>query len=333
MSRPNRIFFAGAVYHVYNRLARGERVFDDEFEARRFKELLAEISMRDGLTVFAWALLGNHWHIALRVSEVPLERPIRSLQQRITRGVNARRRVFGPLWQGRYKAKLVNEQRYLDQLLVYIHLNPVKAGIVADPADYSWSGHREILGLEKEPIVDVDAVLRLFGKTRRKARAAYGRIIEVAAGEEWTSKLPGHLPWWRLGRPVKGGDEDPEIAYRLKQEEKMKGPADRPLLDAEVFVKLGAIALEVSVDALRSRHRSAEIVSAREHLAILGVERYGLRVVDLAAVMNKSPDTLTKAIARVAGRRASGAENTKSIDDLDATIAAAGFACNNGGMA
>jgi len=333
MSRPNRVFFAGAVYHVYNRLARGERVFDDDFEAKVFKDLLAEISRRDGLTVFAWALLGNHWHLALRVGEVPLERPMRSLQQRITRGVNARRQVYGPLWQGRYKAKLVKEQRYLDQLMVYIHLNPVKAGIVTDPADYPWSGHGEILGLAKNPIVEIDTVLRVFGKTRRTARTAYKRMLETASKEEWTSNSPGHLPWWRLGRPAKGEDEDPEIAYRQKQKEKAKGPADRPSLEADEFVQLGAVALEVSVEALRSRQRKTEIVSAREYLAILGAERYGLRVVDLATVMNKSPDTMTKAIARVANRRAEKGECLHRLNDLDIAISAAGFLLDNGGTA
>lgn len=87
----------------------------------------------------------QHYHFAVRTGKVTLDRPLRSLQQRVTRSVNTRERVFGPLWQGRYKAKLVDDQRYLDQLLVYIHLNPVIAGLVDDPAKYHWIGHRELL--------------------------------------------------------------------------------------------------------------------------------------------------------------------------------------------
>jgi putative transposase len=333
VSRPNRVFFRGAVYHVYNRLARGERVFDDEFDAHVFAKLLLEVTVRDQLTVFAWALLGNHFHLAVRVGEVSLDRPMRSLQQRVTRSVNARRRVFGPLWQGRYKAKLVQEQRYLDQLLFYIHLNPVKAGIVDDPAEYPWSGHRELLGRVKDPIVEVDTVLRLFGKSRRSARAAYTRQLNAAAEENWANKSPGYLPWWRLGRPPKGEDEDPETAYRRKLEQESQGPADRPSLDVEDFVKIGASIIGISLEDLRGRQKQPEIVSARETLAVLGVERYSLRVVDIATAMSKSPDTMTKAIARATKRRLNGDDRLRALDELDSAIAKEGLAANNGGTA
>ncbi len=102
---------------------------------------------------------------------------MRSLQQRITRRYNAQQKVFGPLWQERYRAILVKDQRYLDQLLVYIHLIPVVCGMVDDPADYQWSGHRALIGKAKNPIIAVDEVLRLFGKTRRSARSAYARAM------------------------------------------------------------------------------------------------------------------------------------------------------------
>ena len=115
MSRAGRVFFEGAVYHVYNRLARGEQAFGEESEAQWFRKLLQEVAERDGLTVFAWCLMSNHYHLAVRTGQVSLDRPMRSLQQRVTRRVNARRKVFGPLWQGRYRAKLVEDQRYLDR--------------------------------------------------------------------------------------------------------------------------------------------------------------------------------------------------------------------------
>ena len=102
-----------------------ERVFEHAKETDAFVDLLREVLERDELTVFAWSLLPDHFHLAVRTGAVSLDRPLRSLQQRVTRGVNFRCRVYGPLWQGRYKAKLVQDQRYFDQLLIYIHLNPV----------------------------------------------------------------------------------------------------------------------------------------------------------------------------------------------------------------
>ena len=195
----------GGVYHVYNRLGRGERVFDQEIEAAAFVEQLREVVQRDGLTVFAWCLLGNHYHLAVRTGVISLDRPMRSLQQRVTRGVNLRRRVYGPLWQGRYKAKLVEDQRYLDRLLIYIHLNPVVAGIVDDPAVHRWSGHLELLGKVKKPITDVDEVLMLFGKTRRTARRAYVRAMKGTIAEPWAGEGPGRLPVVEARAPGRGG--------------------------------------------------------------------------------------------------------------------------------
>lgn len=335
MSRPDRVFFEGAVYHVYNRLARGESVFGEEAAALRFRDLLREVSQRDELTVFAWCLMSNHYHLAVRTNSVPLDRPLRSLQWRVTRSVNASRRVFGPLWQGRYRAKLVSEQRYLDQLLAYIHLNPVSAGIVGDPAKYRWSGHREVVRPLKNPIVDVDEVLRLFGTTRRAARAAYVRTLKAAVDEPWIGEDPGWLPWWRLGRPPKAEEEDPEVAVGGKREQERAGEVDRPTLSADEYIQRGVAAAGVTVDDLRSRLRGPNVVRAREILAVVGVERYGLRVNDLAREMRKSPDSMTKMIGRTVRRRRTDLHLRATLDHLDQTIAAnkGGERPNNGGTA
>ena len=121
MPRPNRVILEGGIFHVYNWIGRGEPVFSDDNEAAAFTDLLSEVKQRDGWTVFAWCLMSNHYHIALRCGAVPLHRSLKSLQQGVTRGFNARHQVVGPFWQGRYRAKLVENQRYLNGLLAYIH--------------------------------------------------------------------------------------------------------------------------------------------------------------------------------------------------------------------
>jgi len=117
----------------------------------------------------------------------------RTLHQGVTRSFNARRRVFWPLWQGRSDSKLVTNRRYLDGLLTYIHLNPVAAGMVGDPAAYRWSGHREIPGRVRESQMDVDQVFVLFGDTRSRARRKYERAIKGAVGEPWLGEDPDKL--------------------------------------------------------------------------------------------------------------------------------------------
>lgn len=326
MPRPGRVFAEGAVYHVYNRLARGEQVFAAEDEAVRFVNLLREVMRRDEVMVFAWCLMSNHYHLALRTGAVSLDRPMRSLQQRVTRGVNARRRVYGPLWQGRYRAKLVDDQRYLEGLLVYIHLNPVTAGLVDDPAEHRWSGHRELVGMERDSIVDVDEVLRVFGTTRRRARAAYVRRLKGAVEEEWIGEMPGRLPWWRLGRPPKGEDEDPEDAVRARRKNAAERPEWRPRMDAASLVELGAFIIGVSIEDLRSRRRDREVVRARELLMLVGVERYSLRVVDLAQALGRSPDGMTKTLTRAIRRRTEDSGFLEAAETIDRALAETGAA-------
>jgi len=321
MPRCERMFVEDGYFHVYNRLGRGEHAFGDEETARFFIERLREVVQRDGLTVFAFCLMSNHYHMAVRMGVVPLSCSLQSLQQRTTRFINWKHQVYGPLWQGRFKAKLIDSDAYMAGLLSYIHLNPVSAGLVSDPADYPWSGHLDLLGKRKETIVDVDAVLRVFGKTRRSARAAYVRELNTAEEEEWIGEQPGNLPWWRLGRPPKGEDEDPEDEIRKRRERESLGPEWRPAIHEGEFVQRGCAMLGITVEDIRSRGRGQEIVTGRELLMVLGVERYNLKVKDLAVQLGQSSSGLSKALARGIQKRKNHAEFTRKLDDLDKRMA------------
>jgi hypothetical protein len=108
---------------------------------------------------------------------------MKTLQQGVTRARNFRCRVFGPLWQGRFKAKEVVDERYLMQLIAYVHLNPVKAGLAEEAGGYRWSGHQDIVGRRRDPIVAVDDVLLLYGETRRRALRGQGDGAGCRDGE------------------------------------------------------------------------------------------------------------------------------------------------------
>ena len=322
MPRPARVFLEGGIYHVYNRISRGEDVFADDDEAAAFVGLLREVKNRDGLVVFAWALMSNHFHLALRTGAIPLAHSMRSLQRRATRGYNVRHGVFGPMWQGRYRAKMVEDQRYLDGLLAYIHLNPVSARVVDDPADYRWSGHREIIGRTREPITDVDEVLVLFGNTRKSARQSYVRAIKGTVTEPWVGEGPGKLPWWRLGRPmVEEESPAPDSKAAFIDELGRSTGLERPRLSAAEFVALGAKFLSARPDDLTGRGRAPEVVRARELLATLGVERYGLRVKDIAAEFDKSAEASSRMVSRGIGKRLGDERFREDLDALDSHIA------------
>jgi len=321
--RRNRVFLEGGIFHVYNRVGRGEMIFADEDEATAFVEQLRSVKVRDGLKVFAWCLMSNHYHLALRCGAVPLSRSMKSLQQGATRGFNARHRVYGPMWQGRYRAKLVEDQRYLDGLLAYIHLNPVSAGIVDDPAEYRLSGHREILGRVRTPVADSDEVLALFGETRRSARRAYVRSIKGTVEEPWVGEDPGRLPWWRLGRPSKDATGAPstDVTVAIIDELGRSTGLERPGLEAEEFVGAIAAHLDVRLEDLAGRQRAPRVVQTRELAATLGVERYGLRVNEIAAVLGKSAEAVSRMVSRGTVKRQEATDFGRCYEELDRLLA------------
>ena len=116
MARKPRLFVPGATYHVYCRVARGEFVFDDPYEAEEFVEKVREIRDADDWRILAWCLMGNHYHLVIKTGLIPLWRSMLRLQAGIARGFNKRRRYLGRLWQSRYRARIIDSTNYFDRL-------------------------------------------------------------------------------------------------------------------------------------------------------------------------------------------------------------------------
>ena len=164
MPRHPRLVIPGATYHDCCRVARGEFVFDDPHEAGDFVEKAREIRDADGWRILAWCLMGNHYMV-VRTSSVPFWRGMHGIQNRFSCGFKSRFGRTGSLWQGRYKANDVEDQSYLDRLVLYVHLNPVMAGLVDDPVEYPFVGHREAKREIRTPFVDVDEMLLAQGRS------------------------------------------------------------------------------------------------------------------------------------------------------------------------
>jgi REP element-mobilizing transposase RayT len=312
------VFIEGGIYHVYCRVSHGEAVFADETEAGEFTGIVQRIKERDGLVVFAWCLMSNHYHLALRTGEVPLWRSMASIQGLATKGFNRRHRVYGPLWQGRYKARFVEDERYLHQLLAYIHLNPVSAGLVNDPARYRWSGHREIIGKDHRALADVDEVLMMFGESRRAARSAYVKSLNVVGTAVWIGEEPSRLPWWRSARdeavsPREGGVYVDYLGRSTAPE--------RPRMPVEEFLERACAVEGVDVDELASRGREPRLRELREMVAVIGVEKYGQRVRELAERMRKNPGSVSRWVTNAAERRLSDSSFARRLRHLDEALA------------
>ncbi|HUJ09265.1 MAG TPA: transposase [Verrucomicrobiae bacterium] len=209
MARPIRVEFEGAVYHVMARGNERKAVFRDDKDRQRFLETLAEMVERFGVRVHAYCLMGNHYHLLVGTPRGNLSQAMGWLQVTYTVRFNRRHRRSGHLFQGRFKAHLVEADEYGRWLVVYVHLNPVrprqKAATLSaerrlELERYAWSSHQDYAGLRKPaPWLDLDW-LRYWGKSSREAQREYRKEVALAFGK------PVDTPWEQLqGGLVLGG--------------------------------------------------------------------------------------------------------------------------------
>lgn len=150
MSRPLRIMYPDAWYHVMNRGRRGERIFESNDDYERFLGVMREAVELFALRVSAFCLMPNHYHLLVQTPDANIDRCMRHINGVYTQRFNSTHGLDGILFRGRYKSILVSEDRYLLQLVRYIHRNPVRAGMVERVEEYEWSSHKAYVGHAKK---------------------------------------------------------------------------------------------------------------------------------------------------------------------------------------
>jgi REP-associated tyrosine transposase len=193
MARKPRIHFPGAFYHVILRGNAGQPVFIDDADRYRFYLLMQEVTVKFGCRVHAFCCMTNHIHIALQVGTLPLSRIMQNISLRYTTWINRKYHRTGHVFQGRYKAILLDADSYLLELVRYIHLNPVRAGIVSQPTEYPWSGHNTYLGKEELPWLTTEWVLSQLSAEISLARKGYYEFVLAGMDECRRSKFNSGL--------------------------------------------------------------------------------------------------------------------------------------------
>ncbi|MCB1934784.1 MAG: transposase [Nitrosomonas sp.] len=185
MARPLRIELSGGLYHVTSRGDRREDIYLDDVDRSNWVTLFGHVCKRFNWVCHAYCLMDNHYHIVVETAEANLSKGMRQLNGVYTQNFNRRHNRVGHVYQGRYKAILVDKDSYLLELSRYVVLNPVRSGEVKAVEQWSWSSYSAMTGKSDRPDwLQTDWVLGQFGKQRKRAIAAY--IDFVHAG----MKLP-----------------------------------------------------------------------------------------------------------------------------------------------
>ena len=206
MSRPLRIEFPGATYHVTSRGDRCEAIFVDDEDRQRLLAVVAGALERFEAVALAYCLMGNHYHLVLRTYRPNLSQVMRQVNGVYTQSFNRRHGKVGHVFQGRFKAVLVDEEAYLMAVCRYVEWNPVRAGIVPEVLDWPWSSAQQHLGLASaEPWLDSAALFgHLLGRDAvlpsdwHEARGKYATLLQ----QENVSPL-----WANLRQQIYLGDE------------------------------------------------------------------------------------------------------------------------------
>lgn len=256
MSRPLRLEFPNALYHVTSRGDRREPIYEDDVDRVAWLEVFDQVCSRLQWRCHAWCLMGNHFHLLVETPEANLSVGMRQLNGAYSQRYNRRHGKVGHVFQGRFKAVLVERDSHLLELARYVVLNPVRAGMVADTGDWPWSSYHAMLGHEPSPDwLETDWLLSQFGKRRADAVQRYVDFVRAGVG------LPS--VWESLRGQVFLGSDDfvQQMQARIDQGSPLR---EVPQLQRRPLTALPARELKAG-ESSNTAHRDRQL--ARAYLA------------------------------------------------------------------
>jgi putative transposase len=201
MARLPRLTLPGYPHHVIQRGNNRQPIFAGEDDYRLLLELFETYSRELKVAIHSYVLMGNHFHLlATPEADTGLPELMQAVGRRYVRHFNTRQQRSGTLFEGRYRSTLIQAERYLLACMVYIDLNPVRAGMVSDPTQYAWSSHRHYAGIAHDRLVTPHPLYWSLGNTPFAREQAYGELITVGLSRETREALAGSAHrGWALG--------------------------------------------------------------------------------------------------------------------------------------
>ena len=279
------------------------KIFRDNRDQEDFLNRLAKLLPETQMACYAWVLIANHAHFLFRTGRVPLATLMRRLLTGYAVGFNRRHKRHGQLFQNRYKSIACQEEVYLRELVRYIHLNPLRAGIVSTLRElnkYPYCGHSALMGSKRRPWQDIDYVLRYFGKTSHNARKAYSSYVEAGLGQGRRDELTGggvirSLGGWsavgRLGLRGHGksderilGESDfvDSVLSQAGETYDRRYELMRRGYDLHRIAERVGVICEMDPDEIFSKGKQQRKVKARSLLCFWSVQELGISLTELA---------------------------------------------------
>lgn len=320
MPRKARIDAPEALHHVIVRGIERKIIFKDDNDRDDFLSRLSTILPETGTSCFAWSLMRNHVHLLFRTGQAPIATVMRRLLTGYVTSYNRRHRRHGHLFQNRYKSILCQEDSYLLELTRYIHLNPLRVGVVSDLKaldKYQYAGYSMILGKATRPWQDAGYILRMFDVKKNVARRKYRKFVEKGIPLGRRPELTGgglirSVGGWKAAKTLKSGMD------RLKGDERILGDSDfvqsvlkecQEKLDRRYQLqekgyslktlseKVGNLfALEPS--QLLKPTKSPKIVKARSLMCYLAVRELGMTATSLAKEVGLTQPAISISVKR-----------------------------------
>lgn len=320
MPRKARLDAPGTLHHVIVRGIERREIVSDNRDRENFVNRMGTLAADTGTAIYAWALMPNHAHILLRSGPGGLPRYMRRLLSGYAGWYNRRHRRHGHLFQNRYKSIVCEEDPYFQELVRYIHLNPLRAKLAESLhqlQSYRWCGHAVIVGRRSNGWQDRDYVLRWFGSTRRKATQAYRHFIKQGTDQGRRPELVGgglirSQGGWsavkamrRLGlkeksddRILGSGDFVEQIIRQADDNVKYQLPSHELGDHAAALVQAVCERERVSQEALLSGSRRQNVSKVRLELAAKLVNELGLSLAESARQLGVSTSAIANALRR-----------------------------------
>jgi len=285
MARPLRIEFPGAVYHVTSRGNARDRIFHNEQDNRKFLEILGTTVERYSWLCYAYCLMENHYHLVVETLSPNLSEGMHHLNGAYTQAHHRCHQTVGHLFQGRFKSILVDKEHYLLELVRYVALNPVRAGMAADPRQWPWSSYSATAGLDPvPPCLQSTPILKLFDSRPEEARKRYQNFVQAGINRE--------SPWKKLKAQVILGNEEfiERMKPAIRPDPQVETPASREIPKQQRFALRLPLA-EIFGDWKSKRKRDAAIYES--HTA------HGYSQSEIASFLGLHYTTVSRAIRRI----------------------------------